>query len=119
MHKRLFSATTVFLILLLISGCGFQPVSGSGNVINENRQVSDFNRVSLAGIGNLYLSQGQSISVRIEAEDNLIPYFDISVSGNTLKIGIKNQSIGVSLHPTRSINFYVTSPDLVALSLSG
>ena len=65
------------------------------------------------------MTQGQAESVRIEAEDNLIPYFDTSVQGSTLKIGIKNQYMGVSLQPTRPVKFYVTLPTIEAVTLAG
>ena len=119
MNKRLYIPTILLLAALLASGCGFQIVSGSGRIATETRNLSGFTSVSLAGIGNVYLTQGATESVRIEAEDNLIPYFDTSVLGSTLKIGIKNQYLGVSLQPTRPVKFYVTLPKIEAVTLAG
>jgi hypothetical protein len=119
MNKRMVIPVLLLLAGLLVSGCGFQVVSGSGKIASETRNVSSFNRVSLAGIGDVYLAQGPVESVRIEAEDNLIPYFDTSVLGSTLKIGIKDQYMGVSLLPTRPVKFYVTLPRIEAVTLAG
>ena len=94
-------------------------VAGSGKIATETRNVSGFTSVTLAGIGNVYLTQGPAELVRIEAEDNLIPYFDTSVLGSTLKIGIKDQYMGISLQPTRPVKFYVTLPKIEAVTLAG
>jgi hypothetical protein len=109
----------LLLVAMLVSGCGFQVISGSGKLASETRNLSGFTSVTLAGIGNVYLTQGPAESIRIEAEDNLIPYFDTSVQGSTLKIGIKDQYMGVSLQPTRPVKFYVTLPKIEAVTLAG
>ena len=119
MNKRIYIPTTILLVALLLSGCGFQMVTGSGKIAMETRNVSGFTSVTLAGIGNVYLTQGKAESVRIEAEDNLIPYFETSVQGSTLTIGVKNQYIGVDLQPTKPVKFYVTLPKIEAVTLAG
>ena len=119
MNKRIYIPTIILLVALLVSGCGFQMVTGSGNVTTETRSVSGFTSVTLAGIGNVYLTQGDTEAVRLEAEDNLIPYFETVVEGTTLKIGIKDQYMGISLRPTRPVKFYVTLPKIEAVTLAG
>jgi hypothetical protein len=119
MNKRIVIPTIVLMVALLVSGCGFQVVTGSGKLATENRTVSGFTSVTLAGIGNVYLTQGAAEAVRIEAEANLIPYFETVVEGSTLKIGIKSQYMGVSLHPTQPVKFYVTLPKIDAVTLAG
>jgi hypothetical protein len=119
MNKRLYIPAAILLIAILVSGCSFQIVSGSGKVISETRHVSGFTSVTLDGIGNVYISQGPIESVRIEAENNLIPYFDTSVQGSTLKIGLKDQYMGISMLPTHPVKFYVTLPRIDAVRLAG
>jgi hypothetical protein len=119
MNKRIYVPSILLLIAMLASGCGFQMVSGSGRIATETRNISGFSGVTLAGIGNVYITQGPADSLRIEAEDNLIPYFDTSIQRGTLKIGIKDVYMGVSLLPTRPVNFYVTLPNIEAVTLAG
>jgi len=119
MNKRIYIPAMLLLVAMLVSGCGFQVISGSGKLASETRNLSGFTSVTLAGIGNVYLTQGPAESVRIEAEDNLVPYFDTSIQGTTLKIGIKDQYMGVSLQPTRPVKFYVTLPKIEAVTLAG
>jgi len=119
MNKRMYIPAILLLVAMLVSGCGFQMVSGSGKLASETRNLSGFTNVTLAGIGNVYITQGPTESVRIEAEDNLIPYFDTSIQGSTLKIGIKDQYMGISLQPTLPVKFYVTLPKIEAVTLAG
>jgi hypothetical protein len=119
MNKRLYIPTAIFLVAFLLAGCSFQIVSGSGKVVTVDRPVEAFSRITLAGIGDVIVTQGPATPVRIEAEDNLIEYFDTSVQGDTLTIGIKDQYMGITLQPTRPIKFYVSTPDIEALTLAG
>jgi hypothetical protein len=119
MNKRIYIPGIIMLMALLASGCGFQVVNGSGKIADETRTVSSFSSVSLVGIGDVYLTQGESESVRIEAEDNLIQYFDTSVQENTLRIGIKDQYLGTTLRPTRPVKFYVSLPKIDAVTVAG
>ena len=119
MNKRLLIPTTILIAAMFISGCGLQIVTGSGKIATETREVGNFSAVKLAGIGDVIITQTDTVSVRIEAEDNLIPYFETTVQGDTLNIGIKDQYLGYNLHPTRPVRFYVSTPDLNAIALAG
>jgi hypothetical protein len=47
MNKRIYLPTMILLVALLVSGCGFQVVAGSGKVASETRQVGDFSHLTL------------------------------------------------------------------------
>jgi hypothetical protein len=119
MNKRLFIPISILAIAFLISGCAFQWVTGSGNVTSETRQVSNFSAVRLEGIGDVIITQEETTSFRMEAEDNLIPYIKTEVRGDTLVIGIKDQYMGTNLRPTKPIKYYVSTPDLNSVTLAG
>ena len=119
MNKRIYFPIAILLVALFVSGCGMQVVMGSGKVAAETREVSNFSSIKLAGIGDVIVTQGENVSLRIEAEDNLIPYFETTVQGNTLTIGMKNEYLGISLHPTKPVKFYVTTPQIDAVTLAG
>lgn len=93
-----------------------QGVRGSGDVVEETREVRAFTGVTLATIGNLYIEQGDEEGLRIEAEDNLLPYFEVEVDGGMLEIGAKP---GVNLRPTVPVNFYLTVKGLDTIRLAG
>ena len=96
---------------------GFRrSVRGSGTVVEEWRSVHNFTGTRMGGIGSLHIEQGDSESLRIEAEDNLIPHLQIAVKGNTLEIRTEP---GVDLQPTEPVNFYLTVTDLDSIGVSG
>jgi hypothetical protein len=94
-------------------------VRGSGEVITVEREVSDFDRVSLSGVGTLYISVGEEETLKIEAEDNLLPYIETFVQGQTLTIGFKDHGLRAAFQPTEPIRYYLTVKNLAGLSLSG
>lgn len=91
-------------------------VEGSGNVVEETREVGAFSQIRLEGTGNLVVEQGESTSLRIEAEDNFMEYIDSEVENDTLVIGWEEGTIPIT---SERIFYYVTVEDLEALTLSG
>ncbi len=51
-HKSTFLVTTL-LVAGLLGGCGLRVTNGSGNIITEERPVSDFRSISLEGAGEI------------------------------------------------------------------
>ena len=108
-------ALLVFTCIGLV-GC-VAPIRGSGNVVEEKREVSGFDRVRLDGIGELILTQGDDESLVIEAEDNLMEYIKTSVRGDELIININSPRR--PLVPTKTLRFYVTVSELEGVSVDG
>lgn len=108
------TTTALILLIVMISGC-ISPgcVIGSGNIKSENRTTDSFNSIELQGIGDLYVSEGQQ-SLRIEAEDNILPVLRSDVSGGRLII-----SSSTCITPRKSIKVYASSPAIRGLYLSG
>jgi hypothetical protein len=107
----------LILLALALSACG--AIRGSGDVTTETREVSGFNAVNLAGIGELILTQGDEASLQVEAEDNLMRYLETEVRGDTLVLGIKESWRMNSIWPTKPIKFYVTLKDITAVTITG
>jgi len=101
-----------------IAPAGGGTVRGSGKVVEETRAVSGFTGVELATVGTLHVQVGDSESLRIEAEDNLMQYLLTEVRGGRLSIGNRE---GVNLQSTRPIHYYltVTNLDTIVISSSG
>lgn len=90
---------------------------GSGNVVTETRPVSDVTGVDLATFGTVIIQVGNNESLRIEAEDNLMEYFETDVRGGILRIGTTPATI--NLRPTKPVHFFLTVKDLERVSISG
>lgn len=105
------------MLLLSLSACNI--VRGSGEIVTVDRDVSNFDMVSLSGVGTLYITVGDDESLKIAAEDNLLPYIETRVVGSTLNIGFGDQGLNSVFQPTRSILYYLTVTELESLDLSG
>ena len=107
------------LAALLVAGAGcvgIKTVAGSGKAVTETREVSDFRSVELATLGTLYIEVGEREALRVEADDNLLPYLETEVRGDTLKITSRDM---VGLLPKEPIYYYLTVRALDEIVLSG
>src|SRR6187200_1982961 len=95
-------------------GCAF-GIDGSGKTITENRTVETFNGISLECHANVYFTQGDEQSVKVEAEDNIMRHLTTEVKNMTLEIKMDDDDY----KSNQSINVYVTVKDLCLLELSG
>jgi len=116
MNKRLILVLGV--LVLLVSACG-PVIRGSGHSVEESREVSGFDRVSLSGLGELIITQGAEESLTIEAEDNLVRYIETEVRSGTLHIDFPDEPRRVNVIPTDPVRFYLTVKQLSGLSMSG
>jgi hypothetical protein len=89
---------------------------GSGHVTSEDRAVSGFHAVSVSGVGTLTVTQGDRESLRVEADDNILPYIVSEVKDGRLELGIKSHA---DIHPTAPIRYLLTVKALDALTASG
>jgi len=96
---------------------GIRTIEGSGNVVTEERDVSDFDRVALSGFGEVIITQGDEESLTVETDDNLMRYIETEVRGGTLELGFTDDDI--LLRPSKSIIFRLSVIDLTALDSSG
>jgi predicted small secreted protein len=114
--KKLFLFPLIFVALAL-SACG--TLRGSGNVITETREIGRFDEINLAGIGEVIITQGDEVSLKIEAEDNIMRYLKSEVQGGALTLSLRQPAAMVSVWPTQPIKFYVTVTDLEAITVAG
>ncbi|MGL5005003.1 MAG: GIN domain-containing protein, partial [Casimicrobium sp.] len=93
-------------------------VKGSGVSATETRALSQFSAVDLAGVGKLVLKvgEGSNYSVKITADDNLLPLVETKVSGDTLTIQLKDS---VSLTNSVGFTYEVTAPKIEKIESSG
>lgn len=93
-----------------------EKVEGSGNMIEETRDVRDFSQVRLAGFGRLHIERGDTESLRIKAEDNLLQYITTEVKDGELDIRWQKNILAVNREP---IDFYLTVKTLDTITVDG
>lgn len=113
----------ILIATLLLSACNLnvnignsQAVIGSGNVITREIPVSDFDAVILGGIGDLTITQGDTESLVIEAEDNIFAVLESKVEGGQL---VLDSMPNISMTPNKRIRYTLVVKDLSKLELSG
>lgn len=99
--------------LVVLNACN--QISGSGNIVTENRSTGDFTGVAAGGAFEVELKNGSATEVKVEADDNIIGLIETRVSGNVLKITTKN---GNSLNNAH-FKVYVTAPEINEIKSSG
>lgn len=58
-----------------------------GDIVTEIRDVADFSRIKVQGIADVEIIFGPEFKVEVEAGEDVIEYFETTVSGKTLKVG--------------------------------
>lgn len=104
----------LIIIISLISLASCSYTSGSGNIVTETRSVGSFNAISVGGSFDVEVKIGPVTEVKIEADDNIIKYIEITVSGNTLKIRTEDLHNYSDVH----MKVFITVPALSAIRVS-
>jgi hypothetical protein len=99
-----------------ISFGGANAVVGSGKVVSETREVSGFTSVLVTGSGLAEITIGDSDSLVIEAEDNILPLIESSVLNGKLTIGLQPNT---SISTMRGIRYTITVKSLSGVETSG
>lgn len=102
-----------------ISAGATSTIRGSGNVVAEGRPVRNFDRISLTGVGEVNITQGDEESLTVEADDNLMRYIKTEVRNGTLILGFTDVIRKKNIRPSEPIRFNLSVKELVGLNISG
>jgi hypothetical protein len=112
----LLSIPLLAFVLLLSSFLQNERITGNGDVKQEDRQATKFKNIGTSGTFKVYIQQGNTHSIRIEAESNLLPYIETKIDGEDLEVRVKK---GYNIKPTKDVNVYVTLQEVRELAASG
>lgn len=105
------------LLLVPFASHAQNQVSGNGSIKKEKRDASAaVDEISTSGKYKVYVTQGATPSVELEADENLLPYIETEIRGDELRIHSRQ---GVSIRPSKDIVVRVTVTRLKELSGSG
>lgn len=107
----------LLVIVTLLAGCGgLVSLTGSGNVVTQEVAITGFEKLDVTQGFQVDVQQGDTFSVVIRVDDNLVEDLQVVKEGSILKIGLK---------PGRSYNLKnvtleadVTMPELTGADLS-
>jgi Putative auto-transporter adhesin, head GIN domain/Domain of unknown function (DUF5668) len=90
---------------------------GSGNVVTETRDVSDFRAIEISYPSQVLVKQGSQESLKIEAEDNLLPNLQTQVRNGRLEVFYRREG-GKHVNPTKTVKITITVKDLTDVDFS-
>jgi hypothetical protein len=93
-----------------------QQIVGSGNLKQEVRQVGNITGVVANGSMEVTLLYGNDGSIKIEADDNILPNIESEVKDGVLHLKGKNK---VNMRPKNKIKVVVSLTTLTRLALNG
>jgi hypothetical protein len=91
-------------------------VKGSGVVVREEHPVSGFDKILLEGTAKMEIRLGDSESLRLEGEDNILPLITSEVKRNRLVIGVRP---GYNLNITEPVWVWITMKALQGVQIDG
>jgi hypothetical protein len=93
-----------------------EQVQGSGRLVKQTRQIGNFSGLSLGLPGRLELRIGNTESVTIEADDNLLPLIETTVEGGNLQIRANRRNLNLQ---SKAIRIVVQARSIERLALGG
>jgi hypothetical protein len=107
--EALFSMRNILIVLLagcvaLVVGCHLPGIRGNGHIKTEDRTVSAFVNLDAGGAFEIEWQNG-SPALRITTDENLLPYVETNVSGDTLHLRTREHT-----WPTHGIKVVISSP---------
>ena len=85
--KTLVKLSAILFLLIGTTSCFMDGVIGDGNVISKTRKISDdFSRVEVSRGLDLYITQSNTLSLEIEADQNLHELIETEVRNGVLRI---------------------------------
>ena len=92
----------------------FETVSGSGNVVSEERNVGEFKSVDVSGAFAVEIVAQKDFSVVIETDDNILPLVKTEVEDGVLKISREG-----NFSSRGKVTVHIFAPNIENLDASG
>src|SRR5690349_16942359 len=88
----------------LVVGCHLPGIRGNGHIKTEERPITAFANVDASGAFEIEWQNG-SPALRITTDENLLPYIENDISGDTLRLRSRQH-----VWPTHGIKVVISSP---------
>lgn len=111
-----FSFIGLSLLFATVTGCAQRVIHGDGSDYKESRTLSAFDKVHNSTSSDVILVKGDSYSVKIEGEQNIVAVLVTEVRDHELHVEfpfLKN------IRTTKSLRIVITTPTLSGVSNSG
>lgn len=120
MFKKITLSLILFALTLSLNAQNWwgngEKIKGNGNVVTVKRTTSDYDGISIGGSFDVILIKGKEGNIKIEGEENIIPFIETEVNYNTLKIKFEKN---INIRTTKKLTITVTYEDIEKVSLGG
>ena len=90
---------------------------GSGKIVTETRDVNNFDAIELSYPAEVFIKQGNTESLEIEADDNLLPNLKTQVRNGKLEIFYRRED-GKHVNPTKTVRITIVVKDLAEVDFN-
>lgn len=115
--KTLIKLTTFLLLLVTTTSCfmdGLTGIKGNGEVVSEDRTISsNFSEIKVQQGIQVYITQGNSTELKVEADENIIDVLRTEVKNNILNIYFDK-----NVYKASSRKVYLTTSDISKIETS-
>ncbi|MCX6273238.1 MAG: DUF2807 domain-containing protein [Bacteroidetes bacterium] len=105
---------TLMAVTLFFTSCGKRCIDGKGELTSEERDPGAYTAVKLQIPAKVIIEEGLKNAFRIEAQPNLLPLINTSMSRGSLVIA-SDRCIG----DNKGITIYITAPSFTKLAIEG
>ena len=89
-------------------------IYGSGKIVSQTREVEECSGLTIQNMGEIYLTQDNSQSIRIEADDNIMNQVISNKVNGALVIGLKDGS-----YSNVTLRAYVSLKTIESITING
>jgi hypothetical protein len=117
--KTIKSFLLITLIIFLAAGCIVNiqdSITGDGKVVSQTRVVPEFSGIKVGSGIDVFLTQGETQSVSVEADENLQEWIRTEVNGTVLHIYTDKN---IRLAKTKKVNIICKTIDKIDVSSAG
>jgi hypothetical protein len=114
--KRILLFLTALTLICASCRLRYKRITGNGNLTTQDRHISNAQKIKLSGSYDVEITQGPIVSVKVEADDNLLPYIETREESGFLVIDSR-QHVNISTQNT--IKVFITTPRLEQVNVAG
>ncbi len=104
------------IALVLLNSCEDDKncIYGSGNMVSANYDVTNVTDLAMYGEADVFLTQSDQTSLRIEGQENVIGALHVELNADELSIGRDN-----CFKDSERLQVYLSTPSLSGVRISG
>jgi hypothetical protein len=118
MKRSLTLSLIALSTVLFFSSCRKHALAGSGSTGSETRSLDNFSTIQADGSTDIEIHPSNTNKVVVSGYENLIPYYETEVRGNTLHLDFKEGYWNIRNNNIK-VTVYTTDASAVRLNGSG